>query len=60
MANRTQRFSTSSIKVGLVAAGREGAQMKFGIFGINTGPCADPEGAVRVAQLAEQAGFDSV
>jgi len=34
--------------------------MKFGIFGINFGPCADPDGAVRVAQLAEQAGFDSV
>lgn len=34
--------------------------MKFGIFGINFGPCADPEGAVRVAQLAEQAGFESL
>ena len=33
--------------------------MKFGIFGINFGPCADPEGAVRVARLAEQAGFES-
>ena len=34
--------------------------MKFGLFGINTGPCAQPETAVRVAQAAEAAGFDSV
>lgn len=34
--------------------------MKFGLFGINTGPCAAPEGAARVARAAEQAGFDSV
>ena len=34
--------------------------MKFGVFGINFGPCADPEGGVKVAQLAESAGFDSV
>ncbi len=34
--------------------------MRFGIFGINFGPCASPEGAVRVARLAEQAGYDSV
>jgi probable F420-dependent oxidoreductase len=34
--------------------------MKLGIFGINTGPCADPETAARVAQAAEAAGFESV
>ena len=34
--------------------------MKFGLFGINVGPCAQPETAVRVAQAAEAAGFDSV
>jgi alkanesulfonate monooxygenase SsuD/methylene tetrahydromethanopterin reductase-like flavin-dependent oxidoreductase (luciferase family) len=34
--------------------------MPFGIFGINFGPCADPDGAVSVTRLAEQAGFDSV
>jgi probable F420-dependent oxidoreductase len=34
--------------------------MKFGIFGINTGPCADPEVAAAVAVAAESAGFESV
>lgn len=34
--------------------------MKFGIFGIGSGACADPEVALAVAQAAEQAGFDSV
>lgn len=34
--------------------------MKFGLFGINTGACADPETAARVARRAEEAGFDSV
>jgi probable F420-dependent oxidoreductase len=34
--------------------------VKFGLFGINTGACADPEVAARVAQTAESAGFDSV
>lgn len=34
--------------------------MKLGLFGINMGPCADPETAARVAVAAEQAGFDSV
>lgn len=34
--------------------------MKFGLFGINFGPCANPEVAARVAQAAEAAGFDSV
>jgi probable F420-dependent oxidoreductase len=33
--------------------------MKFGIFGINTGPCADPATASAVARAAEAAGFDS-
>ncbi len=34
--------------------------MKLGLFGINTGPCAQPETAARVATAAEAAGFESV
>jgi probable F420-dependent oxidoreductase len=34
--------------------------MKFGLFGINIGPCAHPEVARRVATLAEETGFESV
>jgi len=34
--------------------------MKYGLFGINFGPCADPDAAVRVAQAAEAAGLESV
>jgi probable F420-dependent oxidoreductase len=34
--------------------------MKFGLFGINIGPCADPDVAGRVAVLAEEVGFESV
>jgi probable F420-dependent oxidoreductase len=34
--------------------------MKLGIFGINTGPCARPETAARIARAAEAAGFESV
>jgi probable F420-dependent oxidoreductase len=34
--------------------------MKLGLFGINLGVCARPDVAVRVAQAAESAGFDSV
>ena len=34
--------------------------MKFGFFGINTGPCAEPETSLRVARAAEELGFDSV
>jgi probable F420-dependent oxidoreductase len=34
--------------------------MKFGLFGINTGACARPETALRVAAAAEAAGFESV
>jgi probable F420-dependent oxidoreductase len=34
--------------------------MKFGLFGIGSGPCADPAVALAVAQLAESAGFESV
>ena len=34
--------------------------MKYGLFGINYGTCADPEHAVRVARHCEDAGFDSV
>jgi probable F420-dependent oxidoreductase len=34
--------------------------MKFGLFAINYGTCADPAAAVRVARHAEAAGFESV
>jgi probable F420-dependent oxidoreductase len=34
--------------------------MKFGLFGINFGPCADAQVALRVAQAAEQCGLESV
>jgi probable F420-dependent oxidoreductase len=34
--------------------------MKFGLFGINHGPCAAPATASSVAAAAEKAGFDSV
>jgi probable F420-dependent oxidoreductase len=34
--------------------------MKFGLFGINFGPCAWPDVAIRVAQAAETAGLESV
>jgi probable F420-dependent oxidoreductase len=34
--------------------------VKYGIFGINFGVCADPQNAARVARAAEQAGFESL
>jgi probable F420-dependent oxidoreductase len=34
--------------------------MKLGLYGINTGPCSEPDVAARVAKAAEAAGFDSV
>lgn len=34
--------------------------MKFGLFGINVGPCADPDVALRIAQAAEASGVESV
>lgn len=34
--------------------------MKFGVFGINFGPCADAQVALRVAQAAERLGLESV
>ncbi len=34
--------------------------MKFGLFAINNGPCANPKTAAAVARAAEQAGFESV
>jgi probable F420-dependent oxidoreductase len=34
--------------------------MKFGLFGINTGPCARPETAAAVALAAEKTGFESL
>jgi len=34
--------------------------MRFGLFGINLGPCAEPETARRVAVAAEQVGLESL
>lgn len=34
--------------------------MRFGLFGVNIGPCADPERQARVVRAAEESGFDSV
>jgi len=34
--------------------------MRFGLFGINIGPCASGQVAAQVAQAAEAAGFESV
>ena len=34
--------------------------MKFALFGINVGPCADPDTALHVAQAAEAHGLESV
>jgi probable F420-dependent oxidoreductase len=34
--------------------------MKIALFGINTGPCANPATAARVARAAEDAGFESL
>jgi probable F420-dependent oxidoreductase len=34
--------------------------MKLGLYGINLGPCADPEAAASVARAAEEAGFESL
>jgi probable F420-dependent oxidoreductase len=34
--------------------------VRFGLFGINFGACADPEVLVRVARAAEESGFESV
>jgi probable F420-dependent oxidoreductase len=34
--------------------------MRFGLFGVNFGACADPERQLRVAQAAEELGFESV
>lgn len=34
--------------------------MKVGLFAINFGTCGDPDAAVKVAQAAEAAGFESV
>ena len=35
-------------------------QMQIGLFDLNTGTCAAPETAARIARLAEDAGFDSL
>jgi probable F420-dependent oxidoreductase len=34
--------------------------VRFGLFGINFGPCADPAVQARVAVVAEEVGFESV
>src|SRR5215213_6646232 len=36
------------------------AQMRFGLFSINAGPCVDPQTTARIARVAEDAGFDSL
>src|SRR5580692_9197673 len=38
----------------------KGRGMKFGLFGINFGPCANPSTAAAAARAAEAAGFESV
>jgi probable F420-dependent oxidoreductase len=35
-------------------------RMKLGLYGINLGPCVDPESASSVARAAENAGFESL
>src|SRR6185369_1134946 len=37
-----------------------GTRMRFGLFGINIGPCAVGQTAAAIAQAAEAAGFESV
>ena len=44
----------------IAVAARARCGVKFGLYGINVGPCAEPETAARVARAAEDAGFDSV
>ena len=44
----------------LAQAGAKAHSMKFGLYGINMGPCNVPAVAARVAQAAEAAGFDSL
>jgi probable F420-dependent oxidoreductase len=34
--------------------------MRFGLFGINFGACADPEIQLRIARAAEEVGFESI
>jgi len=34
--------------------------MRFGLFGINFGACADPDLQIRVARAAEESGFESI
>jgi len=34
--------------------------MRFGLFGINFGPCADPALQARIAVAAEESGFESI
>jgi probable F420-dependent oxidoreductase len=34
--------------------------MRFGLFGINFGPCADPDVQLRIARAAEEVGFESI
>jgi probable F420-dependent oxidoreductase len=36
------------------------AEMRFGLFSVNAGPCVDPHTAARIARVAEDAGFDSL
>jgi probable F420-dependent oxidoreductase len=34
--------------------------LKFGLYGINVGPCCEPDALARIAVRAEEAGFDSL
>jgi probable F420-dependent oxidoreductase len=47
-------------RAGTGCQGRAITAMKFGLFAINYGTCADPDAAVAVAQHAEAVGFESV
>jgi probable F420-dependent oxidoreductase len=50
------KFFVALKLVGIV----EGTLMKLAVFGINFGPCADPDVAARIARHAEAGGLESV
>jgi probable F420-dependent oxidoreductase len=50
-----QRVATNQI-----LARRGVFSMKFGLFSMNSNACSFPENAVRIARLAERAGFESL
>ena len=55
---RQRRKATVRLTTG--SPGNTVRRMKFGLYAINYGTCADPESLVRVAQHAEAAGLDSL